>query len=211
MTVSEMKDLVQLVVAAGGAVAVVTGFFGWLNLRARNAFTTEVRAALAQLRPNGGSTLADVVSRIDTELARVVGMQRLLVGVTNGAVWECDAHGKCVYASPSLCEMYGLDKEQMLGLGWTAAVDTQAQRTAAAAEWQEAVSGGLPYCAEYVVRNIRTGERVQVRSEGHPLISSGKVIGFIGTVDKVAAILPTQLSVSLPGVPADVRESRGHH
>jgi PAS domain S-box-containing protein len=196
--------LLQIGVASVTFGTAVAAGVAWMQRRMKRFLVADIMGALKptldELRPNGGGSMLDMIRRIDTTVVRVGAMQRLLIGVTNGAVWECDADGRCTYGSPALCELFGLSSEEFVGAGWTSAIVNQRQRQDAWMEWQSAIKAGVPYAAEYVVRNHRTGERFIARASGHPVVD-GKhvVIGFLGTVDKVANVTDTQLETTIAG------------
>lgn len=139
----------------------------------------------AELRPNGGSSLRDAVDR--THRAATVANLRSLhvVGLLHRAAFECDPDGQLSYASPALCELWGMSASEMRGKGWLRGVH-DLERADVDRQWLDDIHNGRPYAHEYVVVNQRTGQRCRVRSRADAVGGApGEPLLYVGVVEVV--------------------------
>jgi len=171
-----------------GAITVIGGFVmpvlrkirkGYLGIREWYFGLTDL---MNQFKPNGGGSVLDKLNRIDSSLqinsARTVAM----INHASHPIFECDVHGNCVLVNKSICDLFGLSPEEMLGSGWISGVD-QPDRDDVIDTWRSSVTKKIPYEHRYNVRNAKTGVLVPVRSFCTSMKNiHGQVIGFHGTV-----------------------------
>lgn len=115
------------------------------------------------LIPNGGSSIADKINRIEAELYISKTRQRLLWSTMDTGYYECNTQGECVFANNKLCEMFGLSQEQMHGNGWLRAIDER-QRPEVHRRWHEAIQARIPYDETYDIINQETGDKKKCRA-----------------------------------------------
>lgn len=147
---------------------------------------------LAEVTPNGGSSLKDLVqSAKDLALAThqmtVVseGRVRLLQSMACACIFECDAKtGACIWANDGLCTLFDLTPAEMLGWGWMAAVAYE-EREGVKHAWEASVAGGYPYSWEYTIVS-KAGVKTRVIAKAVELRDKdGKSLLFQGTVERV--------------------------
>lgn len=129
-----------------------------------DALEPAVAKIKAELTPNGGSSVSDKVADIQTQILVVEARSRVTWSVSGEASYECDANGLNVWASPALCELFGMTPDEMSGSGWTRAIATAEERETAWQTWRHAVERNIPYEDVYRVKNQRTGEVRRVRT-----------------------------------------------
>jgi PAS domain S-box-containing protein len=177
--------------------AVVAGAFKAhqaLRLRAQRVVElhSKVDTILKELTPNGGGSIKDAVTsmredvrKLKTNVAVLRDGLRFSLGLQPTAVFETDAHGLCTNASPALCDMFGKTHEEMIGLGWLAAIHSAEERDRAWVNWRSAVESGVPYKDRYLIHNEKTGERFYAESRAvASKTDDGKVAYFFGSVEK---------------------------
>jgi len=114
---------------------------------------------------------------------------RFSIASTSRAVYETTATGECTWASPGLCALFGLHSDQMTGSGWMqniAEEDVERVRMT----WHRAINEDLPYVCSYTVVRMEEGKRYKCHTTATAVRdSSGKAIGYIGTVDHQGEII----------------------
>lgn len=180
--------LLQAAAATTAAGVILASTWRWIVTPLR-VLVVEMRSAWAtlalvraDLRPNGGSSVRDAIDRI--ERAVQLGAQRsyALVSALELAVWESDAAGGCIWASPKLCEMWGLSCDEMRGHGWITGI-AERDREIVRAEWDRAVREKRRFSLVY-----RSAAGVRLRGQSICVRDPhGAVIGHVGTLTKIAA------------------------
>ena len=99
-------------------------------------------------------------------------------------VFHADARGAYTYTNPSWREIYGLTREQSLGMAWSDAIHA-IDRAGVLARWQAAADSGAPFDAEFrIMRPDRAVRELHVLAR--PLTDAdGAVIGHVGSVEDV--------------------------
>lgn len=123
------------------------------RLDARRKREELITTVISEFRPNGGSSLKDVVNRVETWVKALdqsnAQIREALVSIDerwrafhmdheNGLV-EYDADGRITWTNRTFREMTGLENESLIGWGWINAV-TPEQREFVEAGWREAVA-----------------------------------------------------------------------
>ena len=139
----------------------------------------------SEFRNNGGSTLRDVLDRIQDQLTKASFVQRSLILQSGKAFWETDSEGKWLWASPALCNMIGLEEEAILGHGWVTNIHPDDQERVFN-EWQLAIKQDRQFRSFY--RFLHTnGSVVKVLGVCFPVRTGrrNRIIGFVGTLEVV--------------------------
>jgi PAS domain S-box-containing protein len=136
-----------------------------------------------EFSPNSGKSIKDQMNRIDDSI-RLGELRSKMISnslVSTGA-YECRADGNCTWVNNALSEMYGLDKDQMLGQGWLSAVKFNERQTVWET-WHNAIINDIPYESEYTVVNQKKRNEFRVRTVAvaHKNLD-GDVLGYYGTV-----------------------------
>jgi PAS domain S-box-containing protein len=157
-------------------------------MKLADTFTPEVIANLTtiatQLRPNGGSSLADKLTRIEKSLVRSDAIRRQQINATGLAFWEADASGLTIYTSDAAADLIGLTPEQSLGNGWVTNV-IEEDRSKVFAEWLAVVQQQRAYSARHTYE-YQNGTRRSVHVHAHPITdTSGAVLGFVGILTTI--------------------------
>lgn len=128
-----------------------------------------------------GHSLKDVINEIRSMAITADVRSHLAREVCPWAMYECTPDGKCIWGNEALCDLYGLDHEQVKGFGWSAAVE-DSERDRVVATWQTALAKGIPYLDTYTIINQRTGKRSRVRTRATGYQHKGVIILFSGSV-----------------------------
>ena len=108
-----------------------------------------------------------------------------IVRLKKEPAYICDPSGECILASDSLCELFGLEHEDMLGRGWLAALANE-DRDKVWDKWYASIAKRIPYDAEYPVRNQRNHSRWRVTTIAYPVLDkTKKLICFYGELTEI--------------------------
>jgi PAS domain S-box-containing protein len=135
-----------------------------------------------ELVPNGGKSLRDAIDEIERRGIITDGLVRTRFEGDTLASYECNAKGKCTYASTALADLFGINPEDFLGNGWLSAVKGQDERMRVWQNWQQAVAEGVPYSDTYQVV-LPHGETIRVRTYTRAVKDKkGEVVCYFGVV-----------------------------
>ena len=196
MDSTHIRDWIQIAVGIIALLGAIGAVAAWLRAKGRKVLAEEILSEIRdQVKPNGGSSLADAVNRIESSVADLVSQLHILqagyrFAMRDGeAIWECNASGECVYANAHLCELFGLPLNEMVGWNWLAAIDGPQERARVADAWRISVKDGIPYRIEYRVRNSRTGEIFLGEARGFPVpTGDGRTLWYFGTFTRTEPI-----------------------
>lgn len=141
----------------------------------------------AQLRPNGGSSLADRVNEIKIMISQEHDATRSIISLTGSAFWESNAKGECIFASRPLADMMGVSQQDVLGNGWLSAVHSE-DVSRLTEEWELAIEQKRRFSSIYrfVLKNSDVNK---VRGTAVPMTDpSGVVFRWIGVFELIERI-----------------------
>ena len=139
-----------------------------------------------EIRPNGGSSIRDVVDRIEARQIIRDQTNEAQMSAIGLAYWRSDAEGRCTYASPSLCRMLGTNEAGIKGNNWASLIHPD-DRAAVSDEWQRSGEENRVFNMTYRFVREDNGETITVRGHATPLINSktGDVEGFWGHASEI--------------------------
>lgn len=139
--------------------------------------SAEVTWMAKELRPNGGTSLRDAVSRME----RLLVFERMArrMTVTGVPLYERDEHGEVLYVSPAFTMLTGLNTEDTRDNGWMRAV-AQEDRTRVMAAFRAAQKEQTFLAEEFTCINAATHERGRVRMEEIPVFYNNEhLVGWL--------------------------------
>ncbi len=143
----EWRGTAQDVMLLGGAIAGAGGI-----MFAARAVARKIRSGIARVRttvgrvehiyaelsPNGGSSVKDVVAKIARRLNILELRHQASLYETAYGVIYTDGDGALVWANPTFCRLVGRTVEELRGTGWVYAI-APSDRTRVTNDWEEAV------------------------------------------------------------------------
>lgn len=140
----------------------------------------QITTIAASLQPNGGSSIADGVNRIERQLNLHHRITLALFEVSRQAIWRSDADGLCILASQELIQIVGGDPTGNNWLKFVAEEDRHRVRQ----EWMQAVEDQRGFTSQYRFRH-HDGRVVKVQAEAVPVFiedqKAGRIFeGFVG-------------------------------
>lgn len=187
-----MKPIRRIMLMMQGNVVLLNTNSEKLNKaldKIENEITPFVNSIKREFSENSGKTLKDQLIRIENGL-RINDMRvkAIAMNLVNDGIYECDGEGKCTWVNKALAELWGMDKEEMLGAGWLSAIKAE-DREETWQVWQYAIKNNIPYEAEYIVMNKKTGEKIPVRTVAFALRDiKNNTVSLLGTVVRVKKI-----------------------
>lgn len=137
-----------------------------------------------QMFTNGGSTLRDAVNRIEYRINLLEKKQGIYILDTPHGVYESNEDGEVTSVNRTMCRLTGKTENEILGNGWLTSV-AEHDRERVDDAWNYAIGNKIEFKTTYDMISS-DGEMFKVRTHANPIKSSdGKVIGYIGIIDKV--------------------------
>ncbi len=134
---------------------------------------------VAELTPNGGSSIKDAVGRIET---RQIIFDQKMKALNNDArfgVWESDSTGKVTYANRTYQRITGRSLEDLENWGWVNTI-SMSDRERVLDDWALSIKQEREFASKFNVIKP-DGTNVDVISVGHPLkCRNGTLKGYIG-------------------------------
>jgi PAS domain S-box-containing protein len=153
-------------------------------VRAINMFEEKLELlerVAASVRPNGGTSLRDVVDRIERNTQTAAIRARAIFYLSDQAAMESDGDGNCVFVSRRWQQLTGLAPEEAQGTGWLLAVVPE-DREAVQASWEAAVHEHRVFSADFHLQSRQSGVVYLVHTHAAPLVTpDGVYVGHVGT------------------------------
>lgn len=176
--------LARKVAKAGSRAAVMHERMTALTERLTPETVDAIITIAHQLKPNGGASLHDKISRIESAMLRENAVRRQQISATGLAFWESDAEGKTIFASDALSELIGVDVDGILGNGWVTNLHSE-DRERVCEEWAAAMTQKRAFISTYRFQH-RDGQHVTAQGRSHPILDrNGVVLGHVGTLTPV--------------------------
>lgn len=144
-----------------------------------------------EVKPNGGSSLRDVVDRVAGSLATLRDSVDMLAlrqstkwKLTSGLPgWESDERGRCISANLELCTLVGRPEEDIKGSNWKNMIHYD-DMPHVFSEWARIVSDSSDFDVD--ARYIKPdGTVLPVRIRARAMNVNGKAVGWIGVVEVI--------------------------
>ena len=139
---------------------------------------------LKELRPNGGSSLADQVQVVITKLEHHSGRVRAFNRDAHEGMFESSPTGECVWVNRTYCRITERTESEVLGWGWLNTLHPEDEE-AVREHWNDCVKEGRDYSRTQ--RFITpSGETILASVRAQPIRDSkGNLLGLMGFLRKV--------------------------
>lgn len=129
-----------------------------------------------EFRPNGGSSMKDALNRVEKH--QRLNHQRMKLMQTDKLQYEANEKGECIWVSPRLAELAGMDDSKFIGNGWINAVEHD-DRQEVWDEWQKAIIQKRDFSFEFRLakNNLKVKSYATVVKD-----SKNQTIGMIGEI-----------------------------
>lgn len=145
---------------------------------------TTVKEIAAQLRPNGGGSIADSLARLEASIAEMRQTRWAIEDINGHAFLQTDARGEITLASSGLSDLLGVDQKDIMGNGWVTAIH-QMDRKRIFSEWSSAITQQRRFDEAFRVTRQDTRVVINVRVKAVPLRDAGgKLLGYVGVMNE---------------------------
>lgn len=138
----------------------------------------------AEVKPNGGGSMADAVNRIEEQIHILNYWMTAFQNLYEKPIFKADNLGHNVWANNSYLKLVGASLPEVEGHGWLSYVEDN-ERPKVSLEWESAVKEGRSFDLTYTLHNNIHNKKIRVRRIAYPIIVKRKLAGYIGTVTEV--------------------------
>ncbi len=154
---------------------------------------TQVADIFAEVKPNGGSSIKDVVNRIENQVTRIENQNdwtyakfRHTDETSPDALFEMDNNLNMTFANRALCELLNADAAEILDRRWLAKIPNSTERNRVIGEWRDAAENCCPLDIRHLIVN-GDKKQITVRVRATPRLNRSKELrGFFGNI-KIAS------------------------
>jgi PAS domain S-box-containing protein len=135
---------------------------------------------VAELRPNGGKSLRDLVEKINENTTYNREYVRASLDNDFQMIYETDSIGEYVWVNNTYGRYTGKQEHDLMGYGWINTVcseDRQRVRT----EWESCIEEHRDFNLDYSVIAM-DGNKINVTSQARPIKITGAIKGYYGTI-----------------------------
>lgn len=138
-------------------------------------------AILNEMKPNSGSSLRDVINRIEHRQIKLDERNRALMQENASGIFETDANGLCIWVNRRYTRITGRTPAEVKGYGWVNCIHPD-DRNPVEDEWRRAMIEEREFQMSY--RMITPdGNVTPVRCLTHRMSSPrGDTIGYLGII-----------------------------
>lgn len=141
----------------------------------------KIDIVLAEVTHNGGSSLKDVVRRIEHRLYDLEFTSLTILDHEQVAVFKTNPLGQCVWVNRACARLFDQSREEILNYGWISSIVNE-QRAGVTEEWARAVKDQREVILEYSIRHL-TGEIIPVEVKAYPILGPNSAfLGYVGNV-----------------------------
>lgn len=138
---------------------------------------------LKGLESKFGNTPAEVIHNIARKLADNQAKDGMRIDIIeenlNLGIFVCDKDGKWIWANRFLCDLFGVDEQDIHGLDWIACIKDQPK---ALNTWKFAIQNQIPYRDEFIV--LVGDQEITCESKAETSCSDGICLGWVGYVQQ---------------------------
>lgn len=159
----------------------------WVEVSLRRTTIAGIERILAFVRD------IDDQKRIEEKATSASALFHTLAMNSPVGIFRTDDKGETIYVNPRWCEMTGLEINEISGTAWLSIIHPE-DREKTISDWFERVSNRQPSQAEYRIIK-QDGRIVWVLGNAVPEYSSGRFIGYVGTVTDISVLKEAELRI----------------
>lgn len=163
-----------------------------------NAALSPIEDSTKTLKPNGGSSLADIIPkiyerlcRVDASLSYLANWKSAWMEIASQPIFLTDAAGNCTWVNMAYKKLCGASFEELQGSNWNRVIYPE-DLTKVSEEWTRAVKNQSFFDLTYRFVNIQTNTYSIVHCKAKPLYKDGVLSNYIGVFD----IIDTNLTLT---------------
>jgi PAS domain S-box-containing protein len=147
---NDLLNYAELIIKIGGAMSVLGGLGLWIY-----SLNKSVKQILEEVKPNGGKSLKDRVTAIQTQVNKdsnsintIYSRQKWILDNRPEPIFECNASGSCTWVNEKYCQLLQHDVNYFLDNGWKNGIHSE-DRERVENEWQKAIKDRRSNITEY--------------------------------------------------------------
>ena len=205
MSVEYFLLLAKLVTAFG----VLSGAIWWIYritaVPIKKVLTSieDIHEIKQQFKPNGGTSLRDVINRLEIgvseltsdvltlsqDTSRMDARHWAIVATLRDPIWESDKDGLCIRVNSSMLDLLERNQEEMIGNGWENTIHPE-DHDRVWKEWTDAITRKRNFETQYRVISKNSMKIYNVVAMCVPYYNprSKELLGFVGRYTTVKAI-----------------------
>ena len=136
-----------------------------------------------ELQPNGGGSIKDQIKQIANDV-KIIRIERdATFYLSKEPMFKTDDKGYYTSVNTSLCNLVGVNEQELLGLGWLNYVSLE-DRDRVWEEWENIIESGKEFSTYYKVKNPSTLQLVPIKCRAVINRAEDSIISIIGTLEK---------------------------
>jgi len=155
------------------------------------AFFDRLKRVMAELEDNGGGSTKDRVRnfsnlllKISKDVSLIKAAQDANFQLNPDCIFQCAPDSRCIMVNESICRLFGAERDEMLGFGWTSFIHED-EREDAKKYWKDSVLTDNVINSEYTIVNGYTQEEIPcVYTAYVKRNSDGEIISIFGIVNR---------------------------
>ena len=190
-----MSDVAAFLDSTVGIITAVTFLGGLLfgAIRWLYYVSKKVQDIYGQVVSSEKGSLSQQIEELSFLMQVEVSARRFYWSHDKEALFECDVDGRCIWANRRLCDLFGLDGQEVLGNGWLTAIAHE-DREETWENWIGAVKARVPYEAQYTLRHPQSRNEKEVNAVATCCYIDGKQARYFGVVRQI--MTPGPLAVA---------------
>lgn len=149
------------------------------------SLANSVNSILAELRPNGGSSVRDAINRIEDRGIRTERVNFAVRQDSPFGIFICDKSGSNREVNRTYSRWLGVGADELLGHGWRNYVIKDASSFMHDEEWVEAFNQGREIEFELTMKSSHHAT-IKVEIKAHPIHNrNNEVVEYVGVIRKV--------------------------
>lgn len=141
----------------------------------------KVKQILAEVKPNGGKSLADTIKRIETSLIASIHWNIIFQYLYNEPLFRTDNNGEYEWVNNSYLTVAGIGLEDVKGKRWLSIV-TEEDRHRVRDEWCSCVTDKRVFDLTFQIKNLANDRTYNVRGVAYPNLVGGELQGYFGAL-----------------------------
>lgn len=135
---------------------------------------------VAELRPNGGKSLRDLVEKINENTTYNREYVRATLDNDIQMIFETDSIGEYVWVNNTYSRYTGKQEHDLMGYGWINTV-CNSDRVRVREEWESCIEEHRDFSTEYEINTV-DGNKLKVAAQARPIKVTGNIKGYYGTI-----------------------------
>ncbi len=136
-----------------------------------------------ELQPNGGGSIKDQIKQIANDV-KIIRIERdATFYLSKDPMFKTDDKGYYTSVNTSLCNLVGVNEQELLGLGWLNYISLE-DRDRVWEEWENIIESGKEISTFFTIKNPESMEMIPVKCRAVINRAEDSIISIIGTLEK---------------------------